>query len=58
MVTCAIRRGGGCVEGRTLSLLGNLADLGLGDIFQIVSLSRRSGTLQLTTPWWLSTVRA
>jgi CheY-like chemotaxis protein len=29
--------------------LGNLADLGLGDIFQIVSLSRRSGTLQLTT---------
>jgi ActR/RegA family two-component response regulator len=33
-----------------LSLLGNLADLGLGDIFQIVSLSRRSGTLQLTTP--------
>ena len=37
---------GGCA----LSLLGNLADLGLGDIFQIVSLSRRSGTLQLTTP--------
>lgn len=34
----------------TLSLVGNLADLGLGDIFQIVSLSRRSGTLQLTTP--------
>ncbi len=30
--------------------MGNLADLGLGDIFQIVSLSRRSGTLQLTTP--------
>ena len=33
-----------------LSLVGNLADLELGDIFQIVSLSRRSGTLQLTTP--------
>jgi CheY-like chemotaxis protein len=33
-----------------MSLVGNLADLGLGDIFQIVSLSRRSGTLQLTTP--------
>lgn len=31
-------------------MVGNLADLGLGDIFQIVSLSRRSGTLQLTTP--------
>lgn len=31
-------------------MLGNLADLGLGDIFQIVSLSRRSGMLQLTTP--------
>lgn len=30
-------------------MVGNLADLGLGDIFQIVSLSRRSGTLQLTT---------
>lgn len=29
--------------------MGNLADLGLADIFQIVSLSRRSGTLQLTT---------
>lgn len=38
------------MKGATLSLLGNLADLGLGDIFQIVSLSRRSGTLQLTTP--------
>ncbi|MFC1611874.1 DUF4388 domain-containing protein, partial [Myxococcota bacterium] len=38
------------VRRRALSLLGNLADLGLGDIFQIVSLSRRSGTLQLTTP--------
>lgn len=32
-----------------MSLVGNLADLGLGDIFQIVSLSRRSGTLQLET---------
>jgi ABC-type nitrate/sulfonate/bicarbonate transport system substrate-binding protein len=31
------------------AMVGNLADLGLGDIFQIVSLSRRSGTLQLTT---------
>ncbi|MEO0814290.1 MAG: response regulator [Myxococcota bacterium] len=29
--------------------MGNLADLGLADIFQIVSLSRRSGTLQLST---------
>lgn len=33
-----------------MSLVGNLADLGLGDIFQIVSMSRRSGLLQLTTP--------
>ena len=33
-----------------MSLVGNLADLGLGDIFQIVSLSRRSGTLRLETP--------
>lgn len=33
-----------------MSLVGNLADLGLGDIFQIVSLSRRSGTLRLDTP--------
>ncbi len=32
-----------------MSLVGNLADLGLADIFQIVSLSRRSGTLQLST---------
>ncbi len=33
-----------------MSLVGNLADLGLGDIFQIVSLSRRSGSLRLETP--------
>lgn len=33
-----------------MSLVGNLADLGLGDIFQIVSLSRRSGSLKLDTP--------
>ena len=33
-----------------MSLVGNLADLGLEDIFQIVSLSRRSGTLQLDSP--------
>lgn len=32
-----------------LSLVGNLADLSLVDIFQIVSLSRRSGTLTLNT---------
>ncbi|MBC7792586.1 MAG: response regulator [Clostridia bacterium] len=32
-----------------MSLSGNLADLSLGDIFQIVSLARRSGTLQLET---------
>lgn len=32
-----------------MSLVGNLADLGLGDILQIVALSRKSGTLQLAT---------
>jgi len=31
-----------------LSLVGNLEDLGLGDILQIVSLSRKSGVLSLT----------
>lgn len=31
----------------TLSLVGNLEDLGLGDILQIVSLSRKSGVLHL-----------
>jgi len=31
-----------------LSLVGNLEDLGLGDILQIVSLSRKSGVLNLT----------
>ncbi len=36
-------------RGTVLSLVGNLADLSLGDIFQIVSLSRRTGTLQLKT---------
>ena len=30
-----------------MSLRGSLSDLNLGDIFQIVSLSRRSGTLKL-----------
>ena len=30
-----------------MSLVGNLEDLGLGDILQIVSLSRKSGTLSL-----------
>ncbi len=30
-----------------MSLVGNLADLGLGEIFQIVSLSRKSGVLTL-----------
>ena len=30
--------------------MGNLADLGLGDIFQIVAMSQRSGTLQLSSP--------
>ena len=30
-----------------MSLVGNLEDLGLGDILQIVSLSRKSGTLNL-----------
>lgn len=32
-----------------MSLVGNLADLGLGEIFQIVALSQKSGTLQLST---------
>lgn len=32
-----------------MSLVGNLADLGLGDILQIISLSQKSGTLQLAT---------
>ena len=31
-----------------MSLVGNLEDLGLGDILQIVSLSRKSGVLNLT----------
>ncbi len=31
-----------------MSLVGNLEDLGLGDILQIVSLSRKSGVLSLT----------
>ncbi|HDR46907.1 MAG TPA: response regulator [Geoalkalibacter subterraneus] len=31
----------------TMSLVGNLEDLGLGDILQIVSLSRKSGVLSL-----------
>ena len=39
-VLCLLRR-------LHLSLVGDLADLGLGDIFQIVSMSRRSGTLRL-----------
>lgn len=30
-----------------MSLVGNLADLGLGEILQIVSLSRKSGVLTL-----------
>ena len=30
-----------------MSLVGSLEDLGLGDIFQIVSLSRKSGLLLL-----------
>ncbi|MDH3972799.1 MAG: response regulator [Deltaproteobacteria bacterium] len=33
-----------------MSLVGNLEDLGLGDILQIVSLSRKSGILFLNTP--------
>ena len=32
-----------------MSLVGNLEDLGLGEILQIVSLSRKSGVLQLTS---------
>lgn len=32
-----------------MSLVGNLADLGLGEIFQIVSLSRKSGILTLVS---------
>lgn len=32
-----------------MSLVGNLEDLGLGDILQIVSLSRKSGVLSLTS---------
>lgn len=32
-----------------MSLVGSLEDLGLGDILQIVSLSRKSGTLQLSS---------
>ena len=32
-----------------MSLVGNLDDLGLGDILQIVSLSRKSGVLQLNS---------
>jgi CheY-like chemotaxis protein len=32
-----------------MSLVGNLADLGLGEILQIISLSQKSGTLQLAT---------
>ena len=32
-----------------MSLVGNLEDLGLGDILQIVSLSRKSGTLSLNS---------
>ena len=30
-----------------MSLVGNLEDLGLGEILQIVSLSRKSGVLEL-----------
>ena len=30
-----------------MSLVGNLEDLGLGDIFQIIFLSRRSGVLAI-----------
>ncbi len=33
-----------------MSLTGNLEDLGLGDIFQIVNLSRKSGVLSLKRP--------
>ena len=32
-----------------MSLVGNLEDLGLGEILQIVSLSRKSGVLQLNS---------
>ena len=32
-----------------MSLVGNIEDLGLGDILQIVSLSRKSGVLFLTS---------
>ena len=32
-----------------MSLVGNLEDLGLGEILQIVSLSRRSGVLSLAS---------
>ncbi|MEW6775430.1 MAG: response regulator [Bdellovibrionota bacterium] len=39
-------KGGG--PGASMSLVGNLEDLGLGDILQIVSLSRKSGVLRLT----------
>ncbi|PLY11667.1 MAG: hypothetical protein C0624_01655 [Desulfuromonas sp.] len=33
-----------------MSLVGNLEDLGLGEILQIVSLSRKSGVLTLQCP--------
>lgn len=33
-----------------MSLTGNLEDLGLGDILQIISLSRKSGTLRISAP--------
>ena len=32
-----------------MSLVGNLEDLGLGEILQIVSLSRKSGVLELNS---------
>src|SRR4051794_4769863 len=42
--------------GLTLSLVGELHDLGLSDIFQILALSQRTGTLVVTTPTYVGQV--
>lgn len=39
-----------------LSLVGELQDLGLSDIFQILALSQRTGTLMVTTPQYVGQV--
>ena len=42
-----LRSGSGGDVGSRMSLVGSLEDLGLGEILQIVSLSRKSGRLLL-----------